>query len=256
MMSKTTRADWDAYWQHFEAKEYVNYIPQVIETIEAHVELAGCQVLEIGAGTGGSSSILASLGARVVTLDFSMPALERTTATADGTGVSLERVQGDAWYLPFASRSFDLVFHQGFLEHFEDPSRLLAEQKRVLRKGGYLLVDVPQRYNWYTVHKRRMMRKGEWPYGGWEREFSLGELRTLVEAVGFRALDAYGRGYYPRFLAMLRELAKIETKVLKRQVLPRAVWELYDRGWQRFERTGLGCYTLQSIGLLAQAGTR
>ncbi len=255
MTSPNTRSAWNAYWQHFEAKDYVNHVPQITETIGSHVNLQSCQALEIGAGTGGTSSVLASLGAKVTALDFSTSALERTTVTARQAGVHLDVAQGDAWHLPFESGSFDLVFHQGFLEHFEDPASLIVEQKRVLRAEGYLLVDVPQRYNWYTVHKRRLIRSGKWPYGGWEREFSLAELRALLEAAGFQILDAYGRGYYPRFLAILRELSKIETRILKRQMLPSAVWQLYDTGWRRFERTGLGCYTLQCVGLLAQAGT-
>ena len=69
-----------------------------------------------------------------------------------------------------------------------------------------------------------------------------------------RIVAAYGRGYYPHFLAMLRELAKIETRT-KRRVLPHTVWELYDRGWRRFERTSVGCHTLQCVGILAQTGS-
>ena len=250
---ETRRAGWDAYWQHYEALDYVNYTPQMIETIQAHVNLHGCRILEIGAGTGGNSSTLASLGAVVTALDLSAPALQRTATTASRASVKLVLVQSDARYLPFESGAFDLIFHQGFLEHFTDPASLVREQRRVLRTSGYILVDVPQRYNWYTVHKHRLIRAGRWPYGGWEREFSLGELRTLLEAQGFRIIDAYGRGYYPRPLEMLRNLGKVETKLLKRRVLPDSVWKQYDAWWRRFERTRLGCYVLQCVGVLAQA---
>jgi len=252
-MQQTTSPNWDAYWRHYEAPDYINYIPQITETIRAHVDLCGCRVLEIGAGTGGNSSTLASLGAVVTALDFSALALQRTVTTASKTGVNLVVVQGDARCLPFESGAFDLVFHQGFLEHFTDPASLVREQRRVLCTGGYILVDVPQRYNWYTLHKRRLIRTERWPYGGWEREFSLGELRTLLEVEGFRVIDAYGRGYYPRPLAMLRNLARIETKLLKRKVLPGKLWQRYDAWWRRFERTRFGCYVLQCVGVLARA---
>ena len=59
-------------------------------------------------------------------------------------------------------------------------------------------------------HKKRLIRAGRWPYGGWEREFSLRELSRLLQDTGFKVLDAYGRGYFPRPLAMLRNLGHIE----------------------------------------------
>ena len=249
---RAARADWDTYWTYHQAPGYVNHTPQLIETIERHIDLHGCRVLEVGVGTGGNSSTLASLGAMVTALDFSMPALQRAVATAFGKSTHIVFAQGDAHRLPFGSDAFDLVFHQGFLEHFANPADLIHEQRRVLRADGYILVDVPQRYNWYTVHKHLVMCVGRWPYGKWEREFSLSELCALLEAQGYRVVDAYGRGYYPRPFRMLRNLRKIETNLLKCQVFPDSVWRMYDAWWRRFEQSRLGCSVLQSIGVLAQ----
>lgn len=247
------RDEWEAYWQCYEKPGYVNYTPQLIETIKRHVDLRGYRALEIGSGTGGNSSLLAALGVVVVALDYSMPALRRTNATAAAAGLKLALAQADAYSLPFESGSFDLLFQQGFLEHFSEPATLLREQRRVLRDGGYILIDVPQRYNLYTIHKRLLIRAGRWPYGGWEREFSLGELSALLQAEGFQIIDAYGRGYFPRPFEMVRNLEKAEIRLLKRRVLPVRFWRYYDTLWRRFERTRLGCYALQCIGVLAKA---
>lgn len=250
---QTTYADWETYWKTIEAPDQINYTPQIIETLSAHIELHDCQVLEIGAGTGGNSSTLSSLGAAVTALDLVSPALQRIVRTASMAGVDLDVVQGDAWHLPFRPGAFDLIFHQGFLEHFGDPRGLVREQRRVLRTGGHILIDVPQRYNWFTLHKRRLIRANRWPYGGWEREFSFGELVTLLKEEGFRIIDAYGRGYYPRPWQMLRNLSKIEQKVFKRKVFPDRIWRRYDACWHRLEKSRLGCHTLQCLGVLAQA---
>jgi len=246
-------ARWEAYWSDHEAAGYVNVTPQLVETLQTHVELRGARVLEIGAGTGGNAVKLAALGARVTAVDLAPSALARITETADAAGVHMDVVAADAAALPFAAGSFDVVYHQGFLEHFHDPLPLVREQHRVLRSGGYLLVDVPQQYNWYTVHKRRLMRAGRWSYGGWECEFSLAELKGLLQREGFGVIDAYGRGYYPRPLEMLRNLGKIEQKLLRRHDPPSGVWRWYDARWRRFERTWLGCNTLQCVGVLARA---
>jgi SAM-dependent methyltransferase len=249
----TTSENWETYWQHHEAVDYVNYTAQLLVTLQSHTCLLGANVLEVGSGTGGNASELASLGAKVTTLDFAPTALRRTLATARNMGVSLLVVQADGRNLPFASGTYDVVFHQGFLEHFTDPASFIREQRRVLRDGGFLLVDVPQRYNWYTIYKHHLIRAGRWPYGGWEREFSLRELTTLLHDNGFRFVDAYGRGYYPRPLEMLRNLGKIEKKLLKRHAPPSHIWRWYDASWRRFERTLLGCNVLQCVGVLAQA---
>jgi SAM-dependent methyltransferase len=250
----TTVESWETYWQHYEAPDYVNYTPQLLEILQQHLDLNSAQVLEVGAGTGGNASRLAALGAKVTTLDFAPAALARTVNTARNAGVHLQVVQADGRALPFASNAFDLVYHLGFLEHFTDPGAFVREQHRILRAGGYLLVDVPQRYNWYTVYKHRLINAGRWPYGGWEREFSVRELVALLQDNGFRYVDAYGRGYSPRPVEMARNLGKIEKKLVGHDGPPSTFWQRYNAGWRRFERTWLGCNTLMCVGVLAQAG--
>lgn len=253
VMNPTTSKDWELYWQRYEAVDYVNYTLQLLETLQQHVDLRGISILEVGSGTGGNASELARLGAKVMTLDFAPTALERTRATGENAGVDLLVMQADARTLPFAAGTFDVVYHQGFLEHFTDPATFVREQRRVLKKGGYLLVDVPQLYNWYTVHKHRLIRAGRWPYGGWERQFSLRELTALLQNAGFSPVCAYGRGYFPRPFEILRNLGKIEGKLFNRNGPPSRFWQRYDTGWRWFERTWLGCNTLQCVGVLAQA---
>ena len=45
--------------------------------------------------------------------------------------------------LPFADRTFDLVFHLDVLEHVRDTREFLRNSYRVLRPGGYLLLSTP-----------------------------------------------------------------------------------------------------------------
>lgn len=251
-MNPTTSKDWELYWQHYEAADYVNYTPQLLTSLQRNIPLAGANVLEIGSGTGGNASKLAELGARVTTLDFAPAALERTRVTGHKAGVELSMVRADARHLPFGSETFDLIYHQGFLEHFTDPAVFLKEQRRILNDKGHLLIDVPQLFNWYTVYKHCLIRAGRWPYGGWERQFSLRELTALLRSTGFRPIDAYGRGYFPRPFEMVRNLSRIEQKLIGHSRSPSSLWRVYDAGWEWFERTWLGCNTLQCVGILAQ----
>ena len=252
-MTENARQSWDAYWEQHKQTGYINYTPEIIHTITRVLNVQGRRILEIGVGTGGNSSVLAQHGAQVMVLDFSALALARTQRTAQQFGVQLLSVLADARQFPFASKSFDLVFHQGFLEHFRGPAPLVQEQRRILREGGYLLVDVPQRYNLYTLYKRYLIKKGRWPYGGWERELSYAELCALLKAHGFAIVAAYGRGYFPRPFEMLHNLPNAEMKVLKRRIIPAHWWKPYQQLWDRFECSVLGINTLQSVGVLARA---
>lgn len=251
-MRETTRKSWEAYWGHQRRTGYVNYTPEIIRAITELLDARGCRILEIGVGTGGNSVTLAKLGAASFVLDFSSQALAISSQTAARENLWLRAVQADARALPFEDGFFDLIFHQGFLEHFRDPNPLIWEQRRVLKHGGYLLVDVPQKFNLYTLHKHRLIREHCWEYGGWETEFSYGELCDLLRRCGFKRVYAYGRGYYPRLFYILRQLYKVEIRLFGRSVLPNGFWKRYHRFWLVFERGALGLHMLQCIGIVGQ----
>jgi 2-polyprenyl-6-hydroxyphenyl methylase/3-demethylubiquinone-9 3-methyltransferase len=114
---------------------------------------------------------LARGGANVTGIDYSEEALAicRRLESPNGIAGKSAFVNADARNLPFPAESFDFVFSVGLMEHFEDPKAVLAEQHRVLRTGGFLLVKVPQKYSVYTAIKKVMIHFGKWPYGDWKQ---------------------------------------------------------------------------------------
>lgn len=166
----------------------------LLKLLERHLpEGFGARTLEVGCGTALDSCLLASAhpGVRAYACDLSEHAVTVAGENARRLGVPLSVFAGDLTLLPFADGYFDLVFSQGVLEHFEDPAPAVREQVRVLRPGGALVVDVPQRYNLYTLRKRRAMRQERWPWG-WETEYSVAELRAWAPAYGLQSTDAVG----------------------------------------------------------------
>lgn len=157
--------------------------------------VSGMRVLEVGAGSGRDGILLAECGARVVALDYSIPSLRLIKAQTPEVG-TLAVCCGDAFALPFADGTFDIVFHQGLLEHFRNPGDLIAENARVLKPGGYILVDVPQRWHYYTVIKHLLIALRLW-FAGWEREYSVGELERLLRAHSFSIVSSYGEWFNP-----------------------------------------------------------
>lgn len=110
--------------------------------------------LELGAGRGTTSMYLAGKGCSVTMLDLSEEGFRvaRTNFAESGLRIP-EMVVGDAEDTGLPGESFDCVFSMGLLEHFEDPTQLLAETYRLLAPGGrqFALV-VPDRpdASWLT----------------------------------------------------------------------------------------------------------
>jgi len=94
-------------------------------------------VLELGIGTGINLPLYPA-GARVTGCDASREMLAWAARRSGSRCVGL--VQGDAQHLPFASGSFDVVAAALTFCSVADPARGLSEARRVLNRGGRLVL--------------------------------------------------------------------------------------------------------------------
>ncbi len=193
-MTKSTKQHWNTYWQraeHQQAQSAPNR--KLINVLCSLGDVRNKVILEVGAGTGRDSAYLASLGAMTYALDYSPQALILVNSLLSAQSDKLLPVAGDAFRLPFPDNSVDFIFHQGFLEHYRNPEALLYEQNRILKPGGYVIIDVPQKYTLYTLKKHLAMWRGHW-FAGWETEYSPAGLEKLVAACGYELRLTYGWG--------------------------------------------------------------
>jgi SAM-dependent methyltransferase len=181
---------WTSFWRARRSPdEFYPPSPRIREHLLPHAG-PGMRVLEVGSGSGRDSAALARDGARVFLLDASAGALDLAgRADAGFRGRSL--VRGDALHAPFPEAAFDLVFHQGLLEHFPDPLPLLRENRRILRPGGILLVDVPQTFHPWTALKKTLIAFDRW-FAGWETQYTAGGLERVLRRAGFEPVTTYG----------------------------------------------------------------
>jgi SAM-dependent methyltransferase len=102
-------------------------------------------ILDVGCGTGEISSRLAALfpKARVTGVDLIEPHLELARTRYASVGDRLRFQPADAFELPFADRSFDLVVCRHMLQAVPHAERVIAEMVRVARPGAvlHLLVE-------------------------------------------------------------------------------------------------------------------
>ncbi|MHC9295437.1 ubiquinone/menaquinone biosynthesis methyltransferase [Mycobacterium sp. LTG2003] len=96
----------------------------------------GRHILDVAAGTGTSTEILARHGASVVACDISAGML----AICNRRHPDLPTKVADAHRLPFEPDSFDAVTISFGLRNMAQPSVVLGEMLRVVRPGGRLTV--------------------------------------------------------------------------------------------------------------------
>lgn len=112
---------------------------------------AGDKVLETSIGAGANIPPLDPKGF-YVGVDISMGMLKACQRYPLLKDYQLQLVQANAEYLPFKDNSFDVVFHFGGINFFNDKKRAIAEMIRVAKPGAMLLIgDETQEHvdSWY-----------------------------------------------------------------------------------------------------------
>lgn len=110
-----------------------------VATTKAIDPRPGQKILDLAAGTGASSVVLARAGADVVAADFSQGMIaEGKRRHGDVTGVTFQ--QADAMDLPFADDAFDTVTISYGLRNVHDPRKALQEMLRVTKPAGRIVI--------------------------------------------------------------------------------------------------------------------
>lgn len=96
-------------------------------------------VLDVGAGTGFLSILMAQLGHRVTATDLAEEMLRVARDAGQRLGLSIVFAKGDAHQPDFPDGSFDLVANRHLLWTLREPEEAFANWYRVLRPGGLLV---------------------------------------------------------------------------------------------------------------------
>ncbi|MEM4447532.1 MAG: class I SAM-dependent methyltransferase [Candidatus Jordarchaeales archaeon] len=195
-------------------------------------KLKGLRVLEVGAGSGVDSGYLARLGARVCAVDYA------TSNIIASKWSEVDVQQADGELLPFRDESFDVVFSQGLIEHFKNPDNLLREKIRVTRRGGFIVIDAPQKYSLYHIYKSFLVALGCWPMG-WERSCSVFDMKRIAKRYNLELVKTTGWGSWP--------ISATGIKKLRWLRIPEGLLKLFEKNWAKVEESRVSSYVGMNI---------
>jgi SAM-dependent methyltransferase len=109
------------------------------EQVHILPDVRGCDVLDLGCGTGYWCAWFARLGASPVGLDVSEAQLETARALQAEHRIEFPLHHASAEAPPFEDRSFDLVFSEYGAAIWCDPYVWIPQAFRILRPGGRLI---------------------------------------------------------------------------------------------------------------------
>ncbi|OGL65706.1 hypothetical protein A3B21_00185 [Candidatus Uhrbacteria bacterium RIFCSPLOWO2_01_FULL_47_24] len=136
----------DKYLDDISGDPSANYFTPIWDEVCAEVSFSS--ILDIGCGNGLFTTALKKrFPCTLFGVDGSTYALEG----AKKSGFDDVRLVKDlsSQSLPFLDGKFDMIVCKDVLEHLLDPEYLVSEMVRVVKVGGYLLVQVPNHFSLY-----------------------------------------------------------------------------------------------------------
>ena len=135
----------EQYWSKFadDFEERNNYvvgsedIDIIFDEVKQQKDLKN--VLELGCGNGTYSKVLITEATQLIATDFSDEMVNAATSRLK-TFENIKVEKADCFNLPYSDSSFDTVFMANLLHIIPEPEKAILECKRVLRKGGKIII--------------------------------------------------------------------------------------------------------------------
>ncbi len=167
--------------------------PWIVEKIQGQGMLHP-RILDVGCGGGFLSNALARANFDVTGVDLSPESL-KVAALHDETK-SVKYEVADAYHLPYADGTFDVVTAMDFLEHVEHPEKVIQEFSRVLKPEGLFFFHT---FNRNPVAWLVVIKMVEWMVNNTPKDMHVlrlfirpRELQSYSEKNGMKVLEMTG----------------------------------------------------------------
>jgi 2-polyprenyl-3-methyl-5-hydroxy-6-metoxy-1,4-benzoquinol methylase len=188
---------WDNIWRkHKKLPKQYGLSRLVFKILKREIDkIQGRSILEAGSGTGLSSFLLASKGAKVTLLDISPNAIKLGTELFSSKGISAEFKCASVFEVPYGDNSFDVVWNAGVIEHFKEKEQddMLREMIRICRRDGLIILLNPNdKAPIYKFGKKYAEKIGRWGAG---EEYPIKTLKPNFRKLGFENVKEYSVGF-------------------------------------------------------------
>jgi SAM-dependent methyltransferase len=188
------------YFAFYDHLREINEPLPFSRALHEYRDFRGKMVLDVGCGNGYVLGKYAAEGAIVTGVDLTARAVDLSRARFRGRALPGEFAVADAERLPFRDASFDCACSMGVLHHTPDTVRAIGEIRRVLRRGGRLIIMLYHRHSaLYQVNFRlaSLLGKGT-------RE----QLVDRVDGAGNPKGDVYSK---KEVRALLKDFSRVEV---------------------------------------------
>jgi len=192
------------------------------------------KILDAGCGLGDYTVFALKEDANVWAFDYSHEMVNCTAARIKNLRLKAEAVsQQSIVSIDYPNEMFDKVFCLAVLDHLPEPDRMkaLKELTRVLKPGGLLYLDVPNRfaYHWRLIFE--LMKLFKLYPGGEIHFFTPGELKQLIRFFGLLPQNSLGLTILPPFSGLYT------TDIRRITFLPDRMVTFLDRLYLKIEIT-------------------
>lgn len=190
----TIADDFDKRINLYDLKSRIDWFEEALNTYS----LENKNVLEIGAGLGYFSYVIASLGGNVTALDISLKLAKNLKRSFPHS------VCASALWIPFSDNTFDMIVSSECIEHTRRPKKAVIEMIRVLKPKGTLFLTTPNLVWKWAVSASELLKIRR--FAGLENWLSRRSVRNLLEQNGMKILVDTGLYIVPFQVTFLQSL--------------------------------------------------
>lgn len=162
---------------------YLNLPPDTIYPLEYAYHLLGDvrgkNVLDFGCGSGENIIPLARRGANVIGIDISPDLIGLAKRRSRDAEIRADLRVRSAYETGLPAYSVDVIFCIALIHHLEIP-RVRREMARILRKGGYIVIQEPIRFS-DTYNRLRNILPATHDISDYEHPLTADEFKALTQ---------------------------------------------------------------------------
>ncbi len=158
----TGQTFWEDYWEgkpgQKSKKKTSLAVRELLKTFDRFLPATkGLTILEVGGAYGEYLLYLTRrFDYKAYSLDYSHIGNEQTLETFSKAGLPVEVFERDLFSDNSDLPQFDIVYSLGFIEHFDEPEKVVAKHLDLLKPGGILLLGVPNYAGIYQPVLKRL----------------------------------------------------------------------------------------------------